>query len=576
MNNELDINQLLKAAETMMRADSVGQEFMLGDVYRQTRAAYERFPEDTVIGQVAFTIEKMADNASPGTTISQAEISSIHNDLVRLSGSSKFRDVLGHLLPQERTEFSSKNNNYVDMNRIDSDSSGLTNEDLANQELVGVLQSVFDGSMNKLKAFDSDKAAQGKEYVKIELESLGYNKPNIEVIGGDTSTLVFAAHLDTRNGIVSVAIPINLGSDGGMLLPSTFVADDHLESLAGNNLQYFVDKKGEARDFSMPSATDVLSAVGIISGKSDISENEMTNVSSLFGEADQVAVTSPELFLDRKYEDSVVDIDTTVNVEMPKELAHLAKDFEDSVVEASSVYGKDAVRNGKGMVLAELKSAGFNQAQVRFGSDGDQSVFYTATIPTSAGPVDINVQVDMGVTAANTFAPMFPRHFSHNGKVEEFIPSTLQRFAADMPTGKSGSKLYQAAFAYMTLPELKDQMLSSVAQDDFVAAEAALNQISDTFSEEDHKNAFADFNFMLTQKANLASQATAARHTCNKIIEAGKGSIYERCGHFGIPLSQVVSDDKGNCTVKASIERSKLNPLSDGGAGISTSKLLLT
>lgn len=575
MTYELDISQLLQVAENALNAQK-GKEFMLGDVYRQTRAAYERFPEDTVIRQVAFTIEKMADKAPEGATISQEQIAGIYNDLVRLSSSSKFRDVLGHLLPHDRVEFSSKNSDYVNMSRVDAEPSGISTDDMVDQNLVGALQSAFDGSMSQLKAYDEKKAKAGKEYVRLELESLGYKNPNVETLGGNHQTLVYAAHIDTRNGRVSVAIPIHLAEDGRLLLPSTFVADDHLEPLAGNNLQYFVDKKGEARDFNIPKVSEVLEAVGIISGKREASENEFTDLAKLFGEGDApVSLNTPNLFVDRKYEEPRTDIDTTPDVQMPKELAHLAKDFEDDVLEAVSAFGKHAVDTGKRMVLSELKAAGF-KAQVRFGSESGNSVVYLATIPTSKGPVDIEVPVEMVATASDTFAPLFPKVFAYDGTVTDFIPSKLQRFAAELPAPSTNSKIYQTAFAYMTLPELKEQLLTAVADQDYNGAEAILTQIGERYSEEDHKNAIADYNHMLMQKTSLNKQADQAQHTCNKVIPAGKGSVYARCGHFGVPLQQVVADAQGNCQMKSSVERNKLNPLEEGGAGISTSKLLLT
>lgn len=577
MINNLDIEQLARAAQTALDAQTKGKEFMLGDVYHQTRAAYEQFPEDTVIRQVAFTIEKMADRSPQGATISQAKIADIYNDLVRLSGSSKFRDVLGHLLPAERTEFTSHNSDFIRMTRVDAEPSGISTDDMVDQNLVNAIQSAFGGSMDQLKAFDEKKAAEGKEYVRLELESLGYKKPTVEILGGNHKTLVYATHLDTRNGRVSVAIPIQLAEDGQLLFPSTFVADDHLEPLVAQNLQYFVDKKGEARDFNMPKAADVLEAVGILSGKREASENEFADLAKLFGEGDTpVSLNTPGLFVDKKYEEPRTDIDTTPDVQMPKELAHLAKDFEDDILEAASAFGKQAIDTGKQMVLSELKAAGFRQAQVRFGSESGDSIVFLATIPTSKGPADIEVPVEMASTASDSFVPLFPKYFAYDGLVEDFIPSKLQRFAVNLPVPSTGSKIYQTAFAYMTLPELKEQLLTAVSENDYVSAEAVLEQIGDKFSEEDHKNAIADYSYMLTQKTGLDKQSETATHTCSKLIPAGKGSIYARCGHFGVPLHKVVADAQGNCRMKTSEERDKLNPVEEGGAGISTSKLLLT
>ena len=56
MTSNLNIGELARIAKEALNAKKTGQEFMLEDVYNVTRAAYERYPEDPVIRQVAFTI----------------------------------------------------------------------------------------------------------------------------------------------------------------------------------------------------------------------------------------------------------------------------------------------------------------------------------------------------------------------------------------------------------------------------------------------------------------------------------------------------------------------------------------
>lgn len=572
-----DIGQLAQAAQSALDAQTKGQEFMLSDVCNQTRAAYERYPEDPVIKQVAYTMERMADRASPGTTISQAEISNIYNNFVRPQSDSKFRAVLGHLLHNDRVEFQTRNTDYTRLNRIDAEDSHISTEDMVDKSMVNALQAAFDGSMDFVKAFDEQKAAKGKKYVELELQALGINKPDVDIMGGNQHTLVYAAHIDTRNGRVSVAIPIEL-TDGKLLLPSTFVADDRLQELTASNLHYFVDKKGQAKDFSTPNVNDVLTAVGIISGRNTTTaDNDFAELGKLFGEEGDIQLTTPSLYVDRQYEQGRPDIDTTPNVEMPKELAHLARDFEDDLLEAVSAFGKPAIDSGKRMVLSELKAAGFKNAQVRFGSEGSESVVYLATINTPKGPVDIEVPVDMVSTANNdSFVPLYPKYFAYDGLVEDFIPAKLQRFAVNLPAPSTGSVSFRSGLSYMTLPELKDEILKGVSDGDYVTCEAALEEIQAKYSEEDYKNAIADFHYMNMQKSNLEKRASAVVHTCSKQIPAGKGSVYARCGHFGVPMHKVVADEQGNCRLKTAVEREKMNPKEEGGASISSAKVFMS
>jgi len=103
-----------------------------------------------------------------------------------------------------------------------------------------------------------------------------------------------------------------------------------------------------------------------------------------------------------------------------------------------------------------------------------------------------------------------------------------------------------------------------------------LRQVQARFTEEDYKNAVADFHFMLMHKSQIDKQGTVAIHTCNKQIAAGKGSIYARCGHFGVAMHKVVSDEQGNCRMKTAVEREKMNPIEEGGASISSAKVFMS
>lgn len=573
MSNHLNVQDLARLAQKALDEQSYGKEFMLEDVYNQTREAYERFPEDPVIRQVAVTIERMLDRSPQGTLISQADVSRIYNEFVRLSSNSKFRNVLGHLLLESKMTFSSQNPDYTRMNRVDADVSNLDTNDYVDQNLVNALNSAFGNSINEVKAFDVNLANKGQTYVEAELRALGFDKPRVEIMGGDQGALVYAAHLDSDKGLVTVAIPIELSS-GKLLMPSTFVADDHLEELNTNNLQTFVTRKANTGDFSTPKAADVLMAIGILTGQAKkATQEEFSGMADLFQDSGAMALNTPNLYLDRKYEEPRADIDTTEKVEMPKELAHLAHDFENSVLEAASAFGRDAITAGKRLVTSELVSAGFKNAQVRFGSESSDSIIYLAQINTPKGPVEIEVPVEMKAVATDKYVPLVPSYFAYDGLIEDFSAPKLQRFAISVRTPSTGTVTYSTGYSYMLLPELRDEILKAASENDYVTCETILDHIGERFNEEDYKNSVADYQFILMSKARVANQE---QHECSKMIPAGKGSIYARCGHFGIPMHLVVTGANGECMLKSSVERQRLNPVEESSAVISTSKINLT
>lgn len=574
MTSNLNIGELARIAKEALNAKTTGQEFMLEDVYNVTRAAYERYPEDPVIRQVAFTIEKMAEKAAPGAIISQATVSEIYNHLVSLSGNSKFRSVLGHLLLEEKTTFSSQSPDYSKMNRVDAEDSCLDMKDFVNQDIVNAISVAFGGSIDSVKAFDSKIAQKGVEFVTAELRALGTDNPNVEIMGGDQNIIVYASHFDTRKGRVTVAIPTEV-RDGRVLFPSTFVADNHLKELTASNLSYFVDAKTESEDFGVPKTADILAAVGILAGHvKNASDDEVKDqIESLFGETDkEMEMSAPNLYIDRQYESGRPDIDTTQNAEMPQELVHLSRDFEDSVLEAASAFGLEAIRNGKEMIGRELHAAGFRNAQVKFGSEGGDSVVYLAAIPTPKGSAEIEIPVEMQSYGEGQYTPLAPSYFGYDGLIEDFTIPKIQRFAISLPAPSSGSKVYSSAYSYMTLPELKDEILKAASANDYVSCEAALAEIQEKFSEEDFKNAVADYHYLLMHKTHSEKME---QKQCSRMIPAGKGSIYSRCGHYGVPMHKVAIDEEGNCRLKTAIERDKLNPVDEGGASMSSAKIFM-
>ncbi|MFA5024025.1 MAG: hypothetical protein WC523_03675 [Patescibacteria group bacterium] len=548
---------------------------MLEDVHNITRAAYEQYPEDPVIGQVAFTIERIAAKAPKGSTISQAEVSNIYNNFVRLSSNSHFREVLGSLLFDVTTP-NVENADYSRLNRVDAeDSKAIATE--ANAELTNTISSVFSDSVDSSKSFDIKIASDGLGFVSAELKSLGFS-PAIEIMGGNKSNIVYAAHFNTNRGRITVAIPTQIVS-GRVLFPSTFVAGDRLEELTSAVLSMFIDKKAQLGDFSIPKTANVLSALNILAGQKYMSEPEFAKVSGTVSENDDTTGLSLEDKKDTRPElpTNQIAMDNTLissrKADMPQSLAHLARDFEDDVLEAASTYGLDSIRKGKEMIALELRTAGFKNAQVRFGSESNQTVVYLASINTPKGSVELEVPVEMAVIAENKYMPLSPSFFAYDGMVEDFTASKLQRFAIRLPSLSTGSTVCSSSFSYMLLPELKDEILKAASENDYVTCEAALSEIKNRFNEDDLKNAISDYHFILTQKTKMNKQS---QHKCSRLIKAGHGSISDRCGHYLCSLDKVITDENGNCRLKTAIEREKLNPIEDGGALISTSKINLT
>ncbi len=519
MTSNINIGELARIAKEALDARTNGQEFMLNDVYNVTRAAYERHPEDHVIRHVAATIERMYERSKVGATINQSEISKIYNHFASLSGNSNFKSVLGHLLLGDVIKKSSPD--YDKINKTAQEDLSIDTQDV--RDASAAIQTMFVDTTNNV--YDKKIASDGVKIVSAELRALGVPFHSVSVVGGDNKLLVYSSQFDTRKGPLQVAIPVEI-KNNQVLFPTKFVENGQLTDLTTNNIRKHIDRFAENNEF----------------------------------------------YVDRQFPESKPDINTHSDVEMPKSLEHLARDFEDSVIEAASSFGLGSIQCGKEMVGRELRSAGFKNAQVKFGSESADSVVYLASIPTPKGAVEIEVPVEMIATAENKFSPLIPTYFAYDGIIEDFTAAKLQRFAINLPTPSTENKIYRSAFAYMTLPELKDEILKAASANDYVSCEAALSEIEEKFSEEDFKNAVADYHYILMHKTHSEH---SEMQKCSRMIPAGKGSIYPRCGHYLVAMNKVVVDENGNCHLKSSIEREKLNPAEDGGAAISTSKIFM-
>jgi hypothetical protein len=521
MSDNFNLSQFSYLAKKLLDKLDNGDEFLLGDVHRQVRAAYERFPEDTVIRQMSFVVEKMAEKNSPATIVSQKQLSTIYNDLVRLSGDTKFRNVLGHLIlnaPEQRkvaTELRNDSEKAIDV------------KDLIDPAARNVLEATFDADL-AAKAINKELAEKGVDYVKAELKSLGA-AAIVKVAGGDAKRLFYSASFDAPRGVVSVYVPVNVTGDK-FVLPTTFIDDAGEKQLTKANLSASIARRGG-------------------------------DVNGIVGSFKQAELGLPELKLGK--------------VAMPTELAHLTSDFEDAVLETTSSFGREAVGMGRKLVANELRMAGFKNAQVRFGSDSNDSIVYVASINTPNGKAEIEVPVELKATMDDKYVPLIPTVFAYNETLMDFNAANLQKFAL---SAVSEAVTPSGMYSFMVLPELKEELVKAASNSEFGICEEILGHIGATFGSEVHKNAIADYQYVLSVKSKVAAQQAQNVEIAKQagtMIPAGKGSMYARLAN-GSSTKDLVLDTDGQYKRASEIVKEKLNPGDEGGACIQTSTILFS
>lgn len=590
-NSAFDVRDLIRLAQAELRDREFGQEFMLSDVYNISRRAYEKYPEDPVIRQFAFVIERLLEKRGSTTTITQKEMSEIYNNFTRLSSNSRFRDVMGAFVFNKQANTP---RNAAE-NRADVERDPIDLQTDLDRDLASGLQNAFQDKAMAEQVFSQEIAKKGIDLVKAELESIGFENVNVKFAGGDANAFVYTANFDTRSGLVSVAVPIETTS-GKMLLPSVFVADSGFEKLNAQNLKSFIEKKANSYDFSIPETSAVLKAIAILTGRINTASKSFETMLEKLGGGEFIREPKHDLDCDISLsttaataddrneilpkntpEESSYSLNMSSNhafdsrAEMPKELTHLAQDFEDRILESASSFGKNAIQIGRNMVAAELSSAGFKNSQVKFASENEDSAVYVASINTSKGPLELEIPVEMKDTGGNRYEPLLPSCFACDGVIEDFTPTKLQRFVL-RHTPSTGQTVYSSIYSHMTLPELKDSLIKSASENDYVECEMILNSVQDRFNEEEYKNTVSDYHYMLTLKNDNGKIV----RKCSREIPAGKVSIEPMCSHYNLPMSQVFVDENGVCHKKTSVAREKLNPISESGVGISTSKIILS
>lgn len=522
MSDNFNISDFSALAKMLLEKCDNGDEFLLGQVHDQVISAYQKYPEDGVIRAMASVVDKMVKKNDPSTIITQKQISNIYNDLVRTSGETKFRTILGHLiLPTE--EMKPKTASH-----LRDDCRPIQNKDLIDPRVKEILSNTFDDDLAN-KVMNIELANAGIGYVKAELKSVGCEPFSIKVAGGDSNRIFYSAFFDTVKGPVAVYVPASV-SGGQIRLPTSFIDDNGEQMLTAQSLQASIVRRGaQAEDIGL----------GLKQAEIDL----------------------PELIVPK--------------TELPAELSHLARDFENSILEASSAFGKDAIGMGKKVIATELRAAGFKNAQVRFASDSSDSAIFEASIDTPHGKASIEIPLEMKATADDKFVPLLPSCFAYNETLHDFTAQNLQKFATEAVSCSSLNK-NSNLYSFMMLSELKQELIRCASVNNYSSCEDIISHIGNTFSEEDYKNAISDYQYILGSKSaaiDAHAKTSEIMAQIGTIIPAGKGSLYPRLAN-GKPINGMVKDESGRYRSAMEIAREKLNPANNGGAAIQTSQIL--
>lgn len=478
-----NISDIKAQAEKALRQLSEGKLFFLRDVNDRLQKTAEMYPQDTVIVAVSQVIGK-ANEKHPEELISQGEIEKVYNELSGLNASgTRFREILGDLLltqsnfePQVKTDY---------INKIrDTEEEPISIE--SDSEAKKELDSLFTASQK----YEQGNVKSAKSKVESQLTSFGFNNASVNLEGGNSKFLLFAAHLDTNNGKAKVLIPVNAS---GEEFPEVFVAGNKIE------------------EFSLPAIYAYLSKV---------SENTLS--------------------VDQNYSEM-----QTPKASLPEELKQVLPNTEERILEASLGYPAETVRMTKEMLVTELSSMGFKGAQIRIHSSTNDGFICEATINTPTGRSSFEVPIEMKGNS-----PLFPTVFAKGDFIAEFNTKNLRSFA--MSGVESSSIIRQESdLDLMDISQLKDTIVRSAMAKDFDTCVDALDTIGNKCDTDTYKQAILDYQKVLVNLENMKNSIASSYEDKDQFVLT-PNSMYPIHKKLGRPAHELIKDENGEYHLKSS------------------------
>jgi len=478
-NKELldQIKDLAKQAETMLN----GREYFLGDVVGRLQVAASKYPHDQAIRSMQRVLEQKLGKEGAITSINQTEVQSLYDDVSGLGNREAFKEELGDLLAEDRV---SKVANYNDSHVRGLRDSGEQIE-IANQADVSALEGLWSDEPG-LNVVKSSFVENGRKGVAIELESLGFINPAVEIAAKNSNFVVYAAEVDTRNGRVPFMIPaeIKLGS---VLMPSIFVSGNEFKDLNALNLKAYVNNVASVEGSSTPKG--VLDTLNRITGMEDT-----VSVQADYGngEMSDIIPEGPAFFMDHigHTDASLNDVreidDKMAAVELPPALVGLGESLiRETLVEAGLSYPRDTVLSAKQLVSNELRMANIVHDTIVVDSEFAGGITLATNITGKGGKKRIDVPVEVISDQV-----LMPNSFTSGAMAGLFNEDSLRSFANKIDGEKFDPFLSDKYD--MNFNDLHKTALNKAAYGDFIEATEILSIINDKFGHDFHKIAHDD------------------------------------------------------------------------------------
>lgn len=465
MSNNLDlekVRELAKQADTLLN----GKEYFVGTIADRLNTTASKYPHDQAIRNMQLMVNDLFKKKGSLATISQREFQDMYDRLSGLGNATRFQEELGDLLYENRkSAVAHYNNDFV--GGLRDSGSQLS---FGSEEEVSEYQKLWDDKVVVKKAFVNS----GKTGLEIELESLGFVNPTVEVAASNDHFVIYAAEVSSKKGRVPFLIPAEIRS-GAVLMPSVFVSGDTFADLTSSNISKYVSSFDQRSKLATPTA--VLNTL-----------NKVANVDTVPAPSNEpdsfVQVDGPAFFVSHLGMDGVqepLDIKAP-EVPMPKELVGLSESvIKDTLAEAGLSYTKDVVLAAKTMVANEIKCAGLTHDRIVVESEFDGGLTLATNVAGSGG----KKRIEVPVCVSDNEQVLMPSAFISGAYAGSFNEEGLCSFASQIDGADFDPFLndkYDMSFERLHQFAMKKAMLGN-----FIEATDALTIINEKYGSDCHK-----------------------------------------------------------------------------------------
>jgi hypothetical protein len=403
----------------------------------------------------------------------------------------------------------------------------------ANPILANELTSVFDDTV-PYKSYSEFTAKDAQKTCAYELNCLGMFPKRIDVVAGEPNVIVCRASYETPRGEGHVLVPVEI-ENGKALLPTMFLNKDGFVNLNEQLIKEHLDNTA-----GKPFVTNVQKLLEAVSAVKNGVPQQLSDVDRVMMKA-SLEKETPSSYDVHGIIGHVVDEEVKpiedVQYKLPGEMQDLSDRLSSGVGAAKFMFGKDAVEQGRAIVLGVVNDAGFGGAQVSVSDVDNDGVLYSVSVDGKCG---FKIPIKMGKAG-----PVSPKVIVASGNLFEFSVDGINKLVTSGASDQLA--LAQTSQVHgMRASDVVDYIRKAMSNKHYERAEDALNVLRHSDDDHAYKTAYAVYINGLSGGSIEKTASSSGVTGCSAPVKVSN-SKYMACSHTGLPVHKVYQDEGGNC-----------------------------